>query len=226
VSRRSWATIDLDALRHNLAQVREYAPRARIMAAIKADAYGHGAVEVARTLGAADALAVASLGEALELRRAGIDRPLVLLGGVLDADELYTAVEQGLQLVVHDFRQLSLIERSACAHAAAVWVKLDTGMHRLGFASEAMPELRRRLASLPSLHLQGWMKLAIQPRPGRSKPSSVLWRVCPVRARWPIPRRSWPGRRRMPNGCVPASCCTAQVPWSAAAPSRWDSGRL
>ncbi|HXG27255.1 MAG TPA: alanine racemase [Nevskiales bacterium] len=156
MSRRSWAVIDLDALRHNLVRVRERAPRARVMAAVKAEAYGHGAVEVARALDA-DALAVATLGEALELRQAGIGRPIVLLGGVLDTDELHTATGQDLQLVVHDFHQLGLIERSACAHTAAVWIKLDTGMHRLGFESGAMPELCRRLAALPALRLQGWM---------------------------------------------------------------------
>ncbi len=157
MSRRTWAVIDLDALRHNLAKVRAHAPRARIMAAVKADAYGHGAVAVARALDTADALAVATLDEALQLRQAGIGRPLVLLGGVLGADELSVAVQQDLRLVVHDFHQLGLIERSTCAHAAAVWIKLDTGMHRLGFAPEALPELRRRLAALPELRVQGWM---------------------------------------------------------------------
>jgi alanine racemase len=157
VSRRSWATIDLGALRHNLQKVRQYAPGTRIMAAIKANAYGHGAVETARALGDADALAVASLAEALDLRRAGIRKPVVLLGGVLGVEELYPATEHDLQLVIHDFHQLALIESSACAHTAAIWIKLDTGMHRLGFPLDAVAEVCRRLAAMPGLRLQGWM---------------------------------------------------------------------
>jgi alanine racemase len=157
MSRRTWAVIDLGALRHNLRKVRQYAPAARVMAAVKANAYGHGAVAVARALGEVDALAVASLPEAVELRRAGIRQPLVLLGGVLDADGLYLAAEHDLQLVVHDFRQLALIEGADCAHTAAVWVKLDTGMHRLGFPVDAVAEVSRRLTALPGIRFQGWM---------------------------------------------------------------------
>lgn len=157
MTERAWAVIDLDALRHNLKKVREYAPGARIMAAVKANAYGHGAVEIAHALVDADALAVASLPEALELRSVGIAKPIVLLGGVLDAEELRAAIALDLQLVVHDFRQLALIESEAAAQTAAVWIKLDTGMHRLGFALDALAEAGRRLSALPGLRLQGWM---------------------------------------------------------------------
>lgn len=154
---RGHAVIDLGALRHNLQQVLRFAPRSRVMAAIKANAYGHGMVEVARALHDADAFAVASLAEALTLRAAGIQHPVVMLGGVLDAEELGQALQHDVQLVVHDFRQLKFLEQSAFARDAAVWIKLDTGMHRLGFAAAQLAELRRRLDALPGLRLQGWM---------------------------------------------------------------------
>ncbi|MGH8459707.1 MAG: alanine racemase, partial [Nevskiales bacterium] len=126
MSRRSWAVIDLGALRHNLSKVRHYAPGTRIMAAIKADAYGHGAIQAAQALEDADAFAVASLAEALQVRQSGIRKPVVLLGGVLDADELQHATGHDLQIAIHDFHQLALIERNVHAHTAAIWIKLDT----------------------------------------------------------------------------------------------------
>lgn len=157
MSRRAWAVIDLGAVRHNLEKVRQHAPNAKVMAAIKANGYGHGAVEVSRALAGADALAVATIEEGLQLRTAGLTKPIVLLGGVLDADALLLAVEQGFHLVVHDFYQLALIEQQPVAHTLPVWLKLDTGMHRLGFAPAALPLLKQRLASLPQLRIQGWM---------------------------------------------------------------------
>lgn len=157
MSRRCWATIDLGALRHNLNKVHHYAPATRVMAAIKANAYGHGLVQVAQALDAADAFAVATLAEALALRQSGIEKPIVLLGGVMDASELDVVVRHDLQLVVHDARQLGLIEATDCAQSLAVWIKLDSGMHRLGFASTEVPALQNRLAALPNLRIQGWM---------------------------------------------------------------------
>lgn len=154
---RGRALIDLGALRYNLQQVRRFAPQARVMAAVKANGYGHGAIEVARALDDADAFAVASLMEALTLRDAGIKHPLVILGGILNADELRQALQSDLHLVVHDFRQLEFIEHSAAAREAAVWIKLDTGMHRLGFSPRQLPELCQRLHALPGLRMQGWM---------------------------------------------------------------------
>jgi alanine racemase len=127
------------------------------MAAIKANAYGHGAAAVARALDDADAFAVASYAEAKILSEAGIRKPIVLLGGVLDADELYSAVERGFQIVVHDFHQLGLLEQSACAANAEVWIKVDSGMHRLGFIPEDVPGLQERLVKLSGLKIAGWM---------------------------------------------------------------------
>lgn len=157
MSRRCWATIDLGALRHNLKQVRHYAPNARVMAAVKADAYGHGLVKCIGALAAADAFAVASLEEALQLKQAGVTKPIVMLGGVLDSEQVMVAIKNQLQLVVHDDYQLSLLEQAGPAGHVAVWVKLDSGMHRLGFAPDYAGQARARLNALPGVEVQGWM---------------------------------------------------------------------
>jgi alanine racemase len=138
------ALIRLGALRHNLEVLRSVAPGARVMAVIKANAYGHGLVPVAKHLEAADSLAVARLPEAQLLRESGIDKPVVLLAGVSTEEELGEAFDQGFELVVHDVEQVGLLER-ATGSGGTVWLKVDTGMNRLGFAPADAPELLRRL---------------------------------------------------------------------------------
>ncbi len=142
------ARIDLQALRHNFHLAREAAAGARVMAVIKANAYGHGAVPVARALPQADAFALASVEEAVQLREAGIDTPLVVLAGVFAADELEPAGRHDLQLVVHSEQQVQWLERSAATGPLRLWLKVDTGMHRLGIEARQLHDLRRRLAAL------------------------------------------------------------------------------
>jgi len=145
----AWATIDLDALRHNLRLLRSRARGARVMAVIKADAYGHGLVPVARALAdEADALAVAHLSEARALRQAGIRSPIVLLHGALGEGEWREVLEWDLQPVVHRSAQVDLLERLRPRRPATVWLKVDTGMHRLGVAPAELPALHRRLSAL------------------------------------------------------------------------------
>jgi len=134
VSRATGALINLPALRHNLRRARTLAPGSRVMAMVKANAYGHGLALAARALSEADAFGVASLDEALVIRHAGLAHPIVLLEGVFSAAELEEAARCGCELVVHDERQLALLEASRLDHAFGAWLKLDTGMHRLGFA--------------------------------------------------------------------------------------------
>ena len=100
------ACIDTQALRSNLQVLRARAPRSRIMAVVKANAYGHGLVPVALALGHADAFAVARIEEAVALRSAGVKQPIVLLEGVINAEQLAAAAELSLELVVHDALQL------------------------------------------------------------------------------------------------------------------------
>jgi alanine racemase len=156
---RVTATVDLAAVRHNLGTVRRLAPRSRVMAAVKADAYGHGVIPVARTLESAgvDALAVACMEEALELRKAHIQAPIALLEGILSDEEAAQAVYERLQVVVHDHWQLELLHRLGPQAQVGIWFKLDTGMHRLGFPLADIPRLRAALAAHPGWQLQGWM---------------------------------------------------------------------
>ena len=149
------AVIDLGALRHNLARARQAAPGARVMAVIKAEGYGHGMLRAARALDGADAFAVGRMSEALALREAGIAKPVVLLEGVFDAEELALAVRHGFQCVVHAFEQLELLEGAAPGVAVTAWLKIDTGMGRLGFSVGEGAEAYRRLraaAAVGELH--------------------------------------------------------------------------
>jgi len=144
------ALIRLGALRKNLDVIREAAPGARVMAVIKANAYGHGLEAVAESLADADSLAVARLPEAVRLRDSGIRLPVVLLAGVLTADELAEAMRQQCELVVHCTEQVELLEASGTGNAT-VWLKFDTGMNRLGFAPEAAAALIDRLERCPAV---------------------------------------------------------------------------
>jgi alanine racemase len=130
------ATVDRNALRHNLAQVRRYAPGSRVMAVVKANAYGHGIVPVAKALISADAFGVARLSEALALREAGLGNPIVLLEGAFSIEELAAAAAHGFELVVHSFEQLDMLDAWHPTRRLRVWFKLDTGMNRLGFRLE------------------------------------------------------------------------------------------
>src|ERR1043166_2111831 len=136
MSRPTRALLDAGALRHNLHQAQRHAPRSRVMAVIKANGYGHGIVWVAQALGEADAFGVASLEEGLTLRDAGVAKPICLLEGFFDAAELPLVAQHNFQTVVHHEAQLRALEDVRLEKPLSVWIKLDTGMHRLGFAPE------------------------------------------------------------------------------------------
>jgi alanine racemase len=144
VTFRARALIRLGALKKNLSVIRRATPDAKVMAVIKANAYGHGMVEVAKSLEDVDAFAVARLREALRLHESGIKTPIVLLAGVLTADELDASIQHGFQVVVHCIEQVELLEMCRSGHAVA-WLKFDTGMNRLGFAPAMADELIARL---------------------------------------------------------------------------------
>jgi len=145
------ARIDLNALQHNLLRVRELAPMSKILAVIKANGYGHGIVPVATALGDADAYAVANLEEALTLRNTGFDKPIVLLEGLVDEDELQLASIQQLELVVHHPHQLELLEKVKLAEPMRIWLKIDTGMHRIGISPDSADACMRRLYDCPQV---------------------------------------------------------------------------
>jgi alanine racemase len=145
------AAIDTAALCHNLDAVRRRAPGASVMAVIKANAYGHGLVTVARALEKADAFAVARVDEGMALRAAGITKPVVLLEGVFERDQLETAAACGFELVVHIDEQVGLLRDAAPGMCFDVWLKLDTGMNRLGLKGPAFAAAHAALAQMPSV---------------------------------------------------------------------------
>ena len=140
------AEIRLDALKHNFETLKAPVPGAKVMVAVKANAYGHGLCTVSRALADADAFAVARLVEAQKLRKDGIDKPIVLMGGVGDLDDYALAARQGFALVIHTESQVALFE-AAEIPAACVWLKIDTGMNRLGVRPENAPALIARIRS-------------------------------------------------------------------------------
>ncbi len=145
------ARIDLGAMRHNLQQARKHAQGARVMAVIKANGYGHGILRAARGLAAADGFAVASLEEALQLREAGIDKKILLLEGFFEPDELDTIAARQLDLVIHQPQQLALLEQTRLAAPVGVWLKINTGMNRLGVAPEQAVPFYQRLVDHPDV---------------------------------------------------------------------------
>ncbi len=138
------ARIHMRALAHNLARVRAVAPHSRVMAVIKADGYGHGIRNVARALDP-DAYGVACLEEALCLREAGIAQPIVLLEGFFAAAELPLIAQHDLDVVIHHLQQVETLERVTLSAPLKVWLKIDTGMHRLGVRPEAVNGMVERL---------------------------------------------------------------------------------
>jgi alanine racemase len=151
LSRSATATIHLDALRANLARVRTLARGAKIMAVVKADAYGHGLERCARALAGADAFGVASIADGLRLRAAGHRQRIVVLSGPDAASDLAEMRRLQLEAVIHHESQLAMLEAERGGDPLKVWLNLDTGMHRLGFAAARARELHARLRALPAV---------------------------------------------------------------------------
>jgi alanine racemase len=147
------AVVDVEALQHNLKRVRRVVPKARIMAIIKANGYGHGLERVARALttvkSPVDAFGVARLDEAIFLRECGFTQPITLLEGFLDATELARIMHYRLEVVVHDAYQIDILKSANPTAPVPVWLKIDTGMHRIGFAPEQVSRAWRRLSECP-----------------------------------------------------------------------------
>lgn len=166
----AYAVLDPEALQHNLQRVRECAPASKVMAVIKANAYGHGMVRVAQALRDADAFAVARVDEGIKLRKAGIQQRIAVLQGFSCQEELQEFLRFDLEAVIHCREQLEILEqyvapgilperlkrnrlgdletfiRYSDAGILSVWLKLDTGMNRLGFHVDEFSAAYRRLA--------------------------------------------------------------------------------
>jgi alanine racemase len=147
MTRATYAVIDTAALQHNLQLAHQAAPDSKIMAIIKADAYGHGMIQAANALAAADSFGVACLEEALCLREARVDKPIVLLEGFTRADELKAIAQHGFECVIHHSHQIDALAQ-VDSDPIALWLKIDTGMHRLGFRPEQALAAYRQLSQL------------------------------------------------------------------------------
>ena len=145
------AAIDLAACRHNLSIAKEAAPDSKCIAIIKANAYGHGMVEIAKALTDADMFGVARIDEAIQLREAGITVPILLLEGFSSENELNLVRQHNLNSVIHNESQLNLLEQSK-GEKIPVYLKVDSGMHRLGFKPDDVADVVQRLQQNENIH--------------------------------------------------------------------------
>jgi alanine racemase len=157
MTRPARALLSAQALRHNFGRVCACAPQAKVMAVIKANAYGHGLAWAARVLRDADGYAVASVEEGAELRAAQVPQPICLLAGFFDAAELPLIAQQRLAPVIHHAGQVLSFEQAKGVGGLDVWLKVDTGMHRIGFSPEHAADAAARLAACPAVGRVRWM---------------------------------------------------------------------
>ncbi len=155
---RAWVEVDHDAIRHNLAALRGLAPDAAVIGVVKADAYGHGAEAVARTLVAegVERLAVATVDEAMALRSAAIDAPIIVLWA-LGPDEASDVAQHGLEPIVYDERSIHALEGSEGEAPIGVHLKIDTGLGRQGASSADAVGIASAIARSRRLRLAGTM---------------------------------------------------------------------
>ena len=151
MARPLFAQINLAALRSNVRRVRELAPGAQVLAVVKANAYGHGLARVLPALDAADGLALVELDAALALREQHYTRRILLLEGFFAESELPEFAQKRLATVVHDAEQVRMLETAILARPLEVFIKVNTGMNRLGFAPADVAGVCKRLASAPSV---------------------------------------------------------------------------
>jgi len=146
MKRSARITLHPNSLQHNLQVARKFAPASKVTAVIKANAYGHGAVASAGILYPhTDGFAVSCIAEAVELRQAHIDLPITVLQGHQSVDDLRIAQQYKLRLTVHDERQLSLLDQFSHNYHFDLNIKIDTGMHRLGFQAKQTQVIYNKL---------------------------------------------------------------------------------
>ncbi|WDE11131.1 alanine racemase [Thalassomonas haliotis] len=141
------ALIDRQALVDNFNRVKAFAPKAKVLAVLKANGYGHGLERIAQALPQADAFGVARLDEALALRAAGVIKPIVLLEGFFAEQDLPVLAVNNLQTIIHNRQQLTAITEAELEKPLKVWLKIDTGMHRLGISPEEFDDFYQTLSA-------------------------------------------------------------------------------
>lgn len=151
MSRPTFKTIDLAALRHNLERIHALVPGCSVMAMVKANAYGHGIAQIGMALPTAEALGVASLDEGVMLREAGVTQPIVLIEGLFYADELELAEQHNFTLVVHHLPHVDMLEKANVKKPFPIWLKVNTGMHRLGIPLDQLNIIYQRLMAIAAV---------------------------------------------------------------------------
>lgn len=145
---QTYAHIDFVALRHNFKIIRKQVGQRKIVAMVKSSAYGHTMAPIAKNLPEVDAFGVAEVEEGVLLREAGITQPIIIMSRFTNKDQLPICLQFDLTLVVHQIEQLQLLEAAHLHQPISVWVKIDTGMHRLGLNQETFKIVWTRLQKL------------------------------------------------------------------------------
>src|SRR5262249_2419925 len=217
VPRPSRAVCDPAALRENLAGARARAPRARVWAVVKADAYGHGLERAVRALDAADGFGLLDMSDAVALREAGTVKPILLLEGAFGPDDLRVVAEHGLTIVVHADEQIAMLEGAGLPARVPVYLKMNSGMNRLGFPPERYRPLFERLARSPAasgITLMAHFPDADPARGGAGQPERFERAAAPIAAprslansaailRYPETHADWVRPGIMLYGCSP-----------------------
>ncbi|GLS83287.1 alanine racemase [Paraferrimonas haliotis] len=202
------ADINRQALLHNLQRLKALAPSSKIMAVVKANAYGHNLVEVCRCLSMADGFGLARLEEALELREHQVSARLLLLEGVFRSSDYQKLVAHNIDTVIHDISQVEMLEAASIQQAVKVWLKIDTGMHRLGIRPEQFLEIYQRLMAndkvAKPINLMSHFASADDP----SNPSSLAQLALFERL-----THGLPGERTIANSAGALSFPQAQQDW-------------
>ena len=126
-------TVDTQALQQNFFHVKKLAPASKVMAVLKANAYGHGLIESAMALKEADGFAVLNLADAIDLREQGFEQKILLLEGFFAADEVNICANMNIEAVIHNHEQIQMIDQSRIKKPLDIHLKFNTGMNRLGF---------------------------------------------------------------------------------------------
>jgi alanine racemase len=145
------ATIDIAALCHNLQIAKQHAPQAKVWAVVKANAYGHGLERGMRGFADAEGLALIEPEGAVHLRELGWRKRILLLEGVFDTKDLTAAAAHGLDIVVHNEEQVAMLEQTKLSAAIDVYLKVNSGMNRLGFVPQICRRVYERLRALPAV---------------------------------------------------------------------------
>lgn len=151
MSRPLVATIDSAALQHNFSVVKSSAPRAKTFCVVKANAYGHGLDRAVRAFAASDGLALIEIENAVHLREQGWNKPIVLLEGFFDPQDIQTIAAYRLELAVHCSEQIDMLEKAKLDKPLDVHLKMNTGMNRLGFKQNAWRAAYQRLSAMPTV---------------------------------------------------------------------------